>query len=113
MAYKVIVEIFDDLDGKKIESGGETIDFSLGAVEYSIDLRDEHAAELRKLLGGYARRARRIGGRKQWAALAPASDNGLPEVRRWARAHGYQIHGARIPQAILKQYAAAHPSRRS
>jgi hypothetical protein len=51
--YKVLVDTFDDLDGEKIESGGETIDFSVAGVEYSIDLRDEHAAELRRQLGNY------------------------------------------------------------
>ncbi|CAM2870166.1 Lsr2 family protein [Prescottella defluvii] len=62
--YKVVVEIFDDLDGKKIESGGETVEFSMDGVAYSIDLGDENSAQLRRLLGRYIRNARRVGGRK-------------------------------------------------
>lgn len=109
MVYKVVVEIFDDLDGEKIESGGETIEFSIGGVAYSIDLKDENAAALRRLLMGYIRHSRRIGGRKSWAAMGPLSNNGLHEVRQWAHAHGYRIHNrSRIPQAVLEDYAAAH-----
>lgn len=109
--YKVVVEIFDDLDGKKIESGGETIEFSVGGVEYSIDLRDENSAALRRLLGGYIRHARRMGGRKRRTATNPLSDNGLRDVRRWAHEHGYRVHDrSRIPHAILEDYAATHRS---
>ncbi|MDH6282455.1 histone-like nucleoid-structuring protein Lsr2 [Prescottella agglutinans] len=107
--YKVLVETFDDLDGGKIESGGETIDFSVAGVEYSIDLRDENAAELRRLLGNYIRHARRIGGHKRWGGMISAPDNGLDVVRRWATSNGYCIRRtSRVPRAILKEYAAAH-----
>ncbi|MGO4204835.1 Lsr2 family protein [Rhodococcus sp. TAF43] len=105
------MEVFDDLDGEKIASGGETIQFSVDGVEYSIDLKDENSEQLRRLLRGYIRHARRVGGHKRWAAIGPASGNGLHEVRRWARAHGYRLNrGSRIPQAVLEDYAAAHVS---
>lgn len=109
--YQVVVEIFDDFDGEKIESGGETIDFLVNGVEYSIDLRDENAAQLRRLFGSYIRHARRVGGHKRWAGMIRASGNGMHDVREWARAHGYPIsHSSRVPYAVLADYAATHPA---
>lgn len=109
MVYKIAVETFDDLDGRKIESRGETIEFSVDGVDYSIDLRDENAAQLRNLLGRYIRHARRIGGHKRWATdLVP--ENGVPAVRRWAQANGYPLRRkSHIPRTVLEHYAAAHP----
>lgn len=109
--YKVVVTIFDDLDGEKIESGGETVDFSVDGVAYTIDLRDENAAAFRSVLMGYIRHSRRVGGRKRWAATGPGPADGLQEVRQWARAKGYRVHDkSRIPQAVLKDYAAGSHS---
>lgn len=109
--YKIVVEVFDDLDGEKIESGGETVEFSVDGVAYAIDLKDENAAALRRLLMDYIRHSRRIGGRKRWPAIGPASDAGLHEVRHWARANGYRVHDkSRIPQAVLKNYVAGDHS---
>ncbi len=112
--FKVVVETLDDLDGKTIESGGETIDFSIDGVEYSIDLRDENAAQFRRLFGNYIRHARRVGGHKRWTGMIAASDNGMHDVREWACTHGYPIapHTARVPHAILADYAAAHPAQK-
>ncbi|GBF17496.1 nucleoid-associated protein Lsr2 [Rhodococcus sp. Br-6] len=108
MVYKIVVETFDDVDGQKIESRGETIVFSVDGVEYSIDLRDENAAELRDLLGGYIRRARRIGGHKRWATDL-VSESGVPAVRRWAHENGYPPHHkSRIPRTVLEHFSAAH-----
>ncbi len=114
--FKVVVETLDDLDGKTIESGGETIDFAIDGVEYSIDLRDENAAQLRRLFGGYTRHARRIGGHKRWAGrMLPASDNGMRDVCEWARTHGHPIarHTGHVPHAVLADYAAAHPAQKT
>ncbi|RDI11296.1 Lsr2 protein [Rhodococcus sp. AG1013] len=109
--YQVVVEILDDFDGEKIGSGGETIDFSVNGIEYSIDLRDESAAQLRRLFGSYIRHARRVGGHKRWTGMIAASDNGMRDVREWARAHDYPISGtSRVPHAVLADYAAAHPA---
>ncbi|WP_433613751.1 Lsr2 dimerization domain-containing protein [Prescottella agglutinans] len=79
------METFDDLDGKKIDFRGETIEFSLNRIEYAIDLRAGNATQLRGLVGGYIRHARRVGGHKRWAAIGPTTSTGLDEVRARAR----------------------------
>ncbi|BCN62484.1 Lsr2 family protein [Prescottella equi] len=109
MVYRILVETIDDLDGRKIEAGGETIEFSVDGEAYSIDLRNENAKELRDVLAGYIRRARRVGGHKRWATeLVPES--GVPVVRRWAHEKGYPLpRKSRLPRTVLERYAAAHP----
>lgn len=104
-----MVETIDELDGQKIEAGGETIEFSVDGQTYSIDLRDENAKELRDILAGYIRRARCVGGHKRWATeLLPES--GAPVVRRWAHEKDYPLRRkSHLPRTVLERYAAAHP----
>lgn len=56
MAEKVLVELVDDLDGSPAT---QSVDFSLDGQRYTIDLNDVHAHQLRDVLTGYARFARR------------------------------------------------------
>ncbi|GGG27614.1 hypothetical protein GCM10007304_46810 [Rhodococcoides trifolii] len=49
MAKREIVELTDDVDGSVITAGsGETINFSVSGVDYTIDLKAKNAKALRR-----------------------------------------------------------------
>ena len=70
MARKTIVELTDDLDGKK---AAETVSFALDGRPMEIDLSSANAAKLRKALEPYIEAGRRVrGGREpRWGAGSP------------------------------------------
>lgn len=53
MARKVVVELVDDIDGTAFGEDGESISYAVDGVEYVIDLKDEHAKELRETFEYY------------------------------------------------------------
>ena len=72
MAQKVVVELIDDLDGTPIPAGkGETIDFAVDGVSYSIDLGPKNAKAFRKSLDTYIAHATRTGGRRHRRTARP------------------------------------------
>ncbi|HEY5855988.1 MAG TPA: Lsr2 family protein [Aldersonia sp.] len=110
MAQKVVVELIDDLDGTPIPSGkGETIDFAVGGVAYSIDLGPKNAKAFRKSLDTHITHPHR---------RAPASPHHDPERPAAPRprprpapsgnghwSHGYEISTrGRIPAEIEQAY---------
>lgn len=60
MAKRIIETLVDDLDGTDLGSRGETIAFGLDGRRYEIDLSPENAAKLRRDLGRYVDRARKV-----------------------------------------------------
>lgn len=123
MAKNVIVELTDDINGNVIPDGtGESIEFSVDGVDYSIDLEDKNTEKFRKTLGYYIDHAAKIGGRKRSAhtsavraaaaaAKKPAKSD--PEqtraIREWANANGYEVSNrGRVPAAIIEAFDAAH-----
>lgn len=113
MAQRTILELVDDLDGGKAD---ETVTFALDGVEYEIDLSDDNAATLRDTFAEFVGHARRVGGRKQRGAGAPAvkavAGNGKPDtqaVREWARSQGETVaERGRVPQALVIRFQEAH-----
>ena len=111
MAQKVVVELIDDLDGTPIPAGkGETIDFAVDGVSYSIDLGPKNAKAFRKSLDTYITHATRTGGRRHRRTATPSD---LPRrdpaetraIREWALANGYEISTrGRIPADIEQAY---------
>lgn len=100
--------IVDDLDGSEDAS---PVSFMLDGTSYEIDLSAGNERTLRELVGGYVsharpavqRRATRPGVRR-----GPAAGGRGPEVRAWAREHGFEVkpQGA-IPKVVLREYEAA------
>ncbi|WP_410597311.1 histone-like nucleoid-structuring protein Lsr2 [Amycolatopsis sp. lyj-23] len=119
MAQKVLVKVFDDLDGSE---ASETIVFGLDGVSYEIDLSAENTHALRAALERYVEAARRVGGRRVKVALGESSavvrgaavnaqrhtreyNQG---VREWAAANGYEVaERGRLPTALVEAYEAA------
>ena len=61
MARKVGEELVDDIDGTVFGDDGESISYAVNGVEYVIDLKDEHARELRETFEYYIAHATPVG----------------------------------------------------
>lgn len=107
MAQKLVVEFIDDLDGGEAT---QTVTFALDNKAYEVDLSDANANELRSILGRFAEKGRRTGGRKQAAGetrAIPGVDT--KAVRAWAIAQGIGINSrGRIADSVVQQYLAAN-----
>ncbi|WP_032392022.1 histone-like nucleoid-structuring protein Lsr2 [Rhodococcoides fascians] len=121
MAKRVTTQLVDDIDGSVIDDeSGETIEFAVNGVEYSIDLKAKNANEFHKKLDHYIEHATRVGGRKRKpspaTATATAGGGSVkrdPEqtraIRQWAFDQGYEIsERGRIPAEIVEAYNGAH-----
>lgn len=123
MAKQYVVELTDDIDGTIIAEGtGESIDFSVDGVDYSIDLKGKNASEFRRTLDYYIGYAERVGGRKRRrtspATSSPATATSVATkrdpaqskaIREWAGAQGYTVSArGRIPADVAEAYDAAN-----
>jgi hypothetical protein len=107
MASKTIVELTDDLDGKKAD---ETVSFALDGRDLEIDLSAANATKLRKAFEPYIRGARRVGkGSRRSVGSATVRDPEQTQaIREWARASGYPVSSrGRISAEILEAYDSA------
>ncbi|MEU9620406.1 Lsr2 family protein [Streptomyces sp. NPDC088251] len=110
MAQRVVVTLFDDIDGG---AAAETVTFALDGKSYEIDLNQSNAKKLRKALAPYV-----AAGRKQTnaskhgrtptsyrhTALAPAP----AAVRAWAQSHGMEVPArGRIPKKVYEAFREA------
>jgi hypothetical protein len=108
LARKVHVQLIDDISG---EDAQESIRFALDGVEYEIDLAEENAAGLRKALGPYIARGRRVRGSSmgQRGKGATSSREQTQRIREWAEMNGYNPSSrGRISQDLRKAYEEAH-----
>ena len=109
MARKTIVELTDDLDGKK---AAETVSFALDGRPMEIDLSSANAAKLRKALEPYIEAGRRVrgGGRVATATATPPARTSeeTQAIREWARASGYRVSDrGRISAEVIAAYNSA------
>jgi Lsr2 len=110
MATRTIVELVDDLDGKPIKQGeGETVNFGLDNVEYTIDVSKANADKLRQALSSYVQAARTVSrrGRRSGTQRGRAARDReqIKAIREWARQNGYKVSArGRIPGEIQEAY---------
>jgi hypothetical protein len=108
MAQKVQVLLVDDIDGGEAD---ESVTFALDGKTYEIDLSDKNAAKLREALAVYLTAGRRVGSQRGRASSKPVRAAGEPsaeELRKWAKANGYEVsERGRVPASIKEAYAAA------
>ena len=112
MAQQVRTILISDISGEEISDGaGQTIEFSVRGVDYRIDLTDAEVSDFDQAIQLYIRHGERVGGRRRVAGgTAPARTDKaqLDAMRRWARAHGYQVSDrGRIAASIQEAYHAA------
>ncbi|MDH6291928.1 histone-like nucleoid-structuring protein Lsr2 [Rhodococcus opacus] len=115
MAHKVVVELVDDIDGTVFGEDGESISYAVDGVEYVIDLKDEHAKELRETFEYYIAHSTRVGGRKHRADRPATSTTTkrrpgeATSIRAWAIEQGYELSSrGRIPAEVEQAFRAAH-----
>ena len=115
MARKVVVELVDDIDGTVFGKDGESINYAVDGVEYVIDLKDEHAKELREMFEYYITYSTRVGGRKHRAdrsatpVAARRPSDETKKIRAWAVEQGYELSSrGRIPAEIEQAFHDAH-----
>ncbi|MDP9220626.1 MAG: Lsr2 family protein [Actinomycetota bacterium] len=108
MASKTIVELTDDLDGKKAD---ETVSFAVDGVGYEIDLSARNAKALRSALADYitaGRRTRTSAARGRAGSPTRRDKEQTQAIREWARASGYPISDrGRISAEVVEAYDAA------
>lgn len=110
MARKEVVQLFDDLDGSKIDGPHQTVAFAYRGAEYEIDLTEDNARKLTEALSPFIAAARKVGGRRTGgSAPAPIDRSQLAGMRTWARDHGYQVSDrGRISQEVQDAYHSAN-----
>ncbi|MBY8344447.1 Lsr2 family protein [Streptomyces spinosirectus] len=104
MAQKVVVTLFDDIDGSE---AAETIAFGLDGKSYEIDLNPANAKKLRKALAPYVEAGRkRSKSGKTYRQTEVAPDPAA--VRAWAQANKMDVPArGRIPKKVYEAFSAA------
>ena len=104
MAQRINVVLVDDIDGS---DATESVNFGIDGKEYTIDLNDKHAKQLREALAPYVAKA---SSRKRRANAAAAKSGPSPAViREWAQKMGHEVPArGRIPQHVREAYEAAN-----
>jgi len=104
VAQKVVVTLFDDIDGSE---AAETIAFGLDGKSYEIDLNETNAGELRKALAPYVdagRKRSRSGKAYRQTEVAPDP----AAVRAWAHSNGMEVPArGRIPKKVYEAFESA------
>ncbi|MBT3166307.1 Lsr2 family protein [Streptomyces sp. Vc74B-19] len=104
MAQKVVVTLFDDIDGSE---AAETIAFGLDGKSYEIDLNEANARKLREALEPYVdagRKRARSGKAYRQTEVAPDP----AAVRAWAQANRMDVPArGRIPKRVYEAFTAA------
>lgn len=118
MASKTIVELVDDITG---EPATESVRFGLDGIDYTIDLSEDNANELRERLAAFIESAQRVKGGK--AAKSTVTRTGEKRstsraalgreqnqaIREWARAQGEKVsERGRIPAELVVRFQEAH-----
>ncbi|GAA3393160.1 Lsr2 family protein [Streptomyces roseoviridis] len=112
MAQRVVVTLFDDIDGGE---AAETVEFGLDGKMYEIDLNPANAKKLRNALAPYLAAGRRLNGRDGRPAPAARSDYThtalAPDpaaVRAWAQSNKMDVPArGRIPKRVYEAFQAA------
>ena len=108
MAKKQKTILVDDFDGSE---ASVSIDFSFEGTNYTIDLTEDHAREMREAFEKYtevAQKQRRRSGRRSGGGSGLSREK-LQAIRDWATSKGYQVAPrGRIKQEIIAEYEQSH-----
>ena len=116
MAKKTIEVITSDLSGEELEPGqGETIIFSVGGGDYSIDLTDAEAEEFRATFDKYVKVASRASSRGTQSSSSARKPSGsgrsseeLAHIRAWAKDNGHEVsERGRIKAEVIEAFDKA------
>ncbi|MFJ9039944.1 Lsr2 family protein [Streptomyces sp. NPDC102406] len=106
MAQRVVVTLFDDIDGGE---AAETVVFGLDGRSYEIDLNQANAKELRKALAPYLLAGRKRSARTGKAFTRTDLSPDPAAVRAWARSNRFDVPPrGRIPKRVYEAFAEAN-----
>lgn len=114
MAKKTIEIITSDLSGEELERGeGETIIFSVGGADYSVDLTDAEAKDFYAAFDKYikvaTKRSSGRGGPRKGTSGSGRSSEELAHIRTWANANGHPVsERGRIKAEVLEAFDRAN-----
>lgn len=111
MAQKVQVLLVCDLHDDEVE-GTETVTFGLDGSSYEIDVCDAHGAALRDAFAPFVGAARRAGRAavtaRKTRPSGKRSNQGVSEIREWARANGHPVsERGRLSADLVAAFEAA------
>lgn len=102
----VVVVIRDDLDNS-IEAD-QTVEFSIGKIDYEIDLSDRHAKEFYAQMAKYMAAARKVSGRQKMTRSQATAYR--RQIRQWAVENGYEVSvRGQISAEVINAFRAANP----
>ncbi|MCQ4213284.1 MULTISPECIES: histone-like nucleoid-structuring protein Lsr2 [Streptomyces] len=106
MAQRVVVTLFDDIDGGE---AAETVVFGLDGKSYEIDLNQANAKKLRKALAPYLEAGRKQSSRTGKAYKLTDLSPDPAAVRAWARSNHFDVPPrGRIPKRVYEAFAEAN-----
>lgn len=113
-----VTKLIDDIDGT---DATDTLEFSWGADDYTIDLNDKNAQEFREFMALYIGHAtkkapqvhgagrNRSGGTQGMGNEPKRSTEEMIVIRAWANNHGFNVaQSGRIAGNVLTAFDAAH-----
>ena len=112
MAQKTYTVRVSDLSGEELGEGGQTVNFSIGSDQYTIDLSDKETEKFYDALKKYTDVATKTGGRGVRGSRRSSGGSGrskeeLADIRAWAQQNGYEVsERGRVRQEILDAYDA-------
>ncbi|MGW1885539.1 histone-like nucleoid-structuring protein Lsr2 [Streptomyces sp. NPDC001970] len=108
MAQRVVVTLFDDIDGGE---AAETVTFGLDGKSYEIDLNPANAEKLRNALAPYVaagRKASRHAGKARAEYRHTALEPAPAAVRAWAQSNKMDVPArGRIPKRVYEAFREA------
>ena len=111
MAQRVQTILVDDIDGRELGDGGQTIRFGWLGAEYSIDLSQANVDKFAAAIMPYVNAGQRIGGRRSRISSSTSNGHGQVDtraVRAWAASNGIELSSrGRIPADVIEKYKAA------
>nr|MCW2728071.1 hypothetical protein [Aeromicrobium sp.] len=114
MAKKTIEIITSDLSGEELERGqGETIIFSVGGADYSVDLTDDEAKDFYAAFDKYTKvatkRSSGRGGPRKGTSGSGRSSEELAHIRAWANENGHPVsERGRIKAEVIDAFDQAN-----
>lgn len=110
MARREITQFFDDLDNTPLsEEDLHIVRFGLEGTEYVLDLSEDNARELHRLLEPYVNAARKVTQPRPTRRESVSTRGNSRAVRQWAQEQGMKVaNRGKIPHEIIEAYNKAH-----
>ncbi|MEO5499460.1 MAG: Lsr2 family protein [Candidatus Saccharimonadales bacterium] len=111
MAQRVVTMRVSDLSGEDLGDGGQSLNFSIGNAQYTIDLSDKEVEKFFDTFKKYTDVAAKTG--RGSAKRTVASGSGrtkeeLASIRAWAKDNGHDVsERGRIKQEVVDAYMAS------